>query len=89
MNLNYEAVRQLKALAGTNPSNLEQYLSSALRLLAKWRSTLIANTIVARHGANILSGPFAGMKYLGSGYRGIARFTSLRDLRVRIAPCHR
>lgn len=70
VSLHREAVRQLKALAGTNPSNLEQYLSSALRLLAKWRSTLIANTIVARHGANILSGPFAGMKYLARATEG-------------------
>jgi protein-L-isoaspartate O-methyltransferase len=70
VNLNYETVRRLKALAAINPSNLEQYLGSALRLLAKWRSTLIANTIVARHGANILSGPFAGMKYLARATEG-------------------
>jgi hypothetical protein len=38
-------------------------LESALRLLAKWRSELISNTMVAKSGDVVLAGPFAGMKY--------------------------
>jgi precorrin-6B methylase 2 len=70
VDLHYKAVRRLKALGAANPTNLEQYLNTALRILAKWRSTLIANRIVARHGTTILSGPFAGMKYLAENPEG-------------------
>lgn len=38
-------------------------LNSALRFLAKWRSQLVENTLVARSGETILAGPFAGMAY--------------------------
>lgn len=38
-------------------------LNSALRHLAKWRSELVANTVVARDGAVVQSGPFKGMAY--------------------------
>ncbi len=40
-------------------------LENLLRLLAKWRHTLISNTIVRRNGATVLSGPFAGLRTLG------------------------
>lgn len=43
--------------------SVEAYLSAALRTLAKWRSQLIANTLVQREGARVLDGPFAGMAY--------------------------
>lgn len=38
-------------------------LEGALRLLAKWRSELIANTLAERSGTKVLSGPFKGMDY--------------------------
>ena len=38
-------------------------LNSALRHLAKWRSELVANTVLARSGAVVQSGPFKGMAY--------------------------
>ena len=41
------------------PARLERQL----RLLAKWRSILLANTLGARGGGTVLSGPFAGMAY--------------------------
>jgi hypothetical protein len=53
-----EAVKRL--LEGApDPARLEQ----ALRLLAKWRSELVANTLVKRSGTRVLSGPFKGMDY--------------------------
>jgi hypothetical protein len=38
-------------------------LNGALRYLAKWRSVLLENTLVARSGDTVLAGPFAGMAY--------------------------
>lgn len=50
----------LRLLQGEpDPARLEM----ALRQLAKWRAELIANTLVARSGTQVLSGPFKGMDY--------------------------
>ncbi len=38
-------------------------LHSALRYLAKWRVEVLANTLVARSGTTVISGPFQGMTY--------------------------
>ena len=45
-------------------------LNNSLRLIAKWRSQLIANTILARDGAVVQSGPFKGMKYVENQTEG-------------------
>jgi SAM-dependent methyltransferase len=47
---------------GRAPST-SAYLTYVLRLLSKWRSRIIANTLLQREGAVILNGPFAGMIY--------------------------
>lgn len=41
----------------------QQRLEVQLRHLAKWRSILLANTLVARSGGIIPAGPFQGMTY--------------------------
>ena len=38
-------------------------LEAQLRQLAKWRSTVLANTLAARGGGLVAQGPFAGMAY--------------------------
>ncbi len=38
-------------------------LNAALRHLAKWRSVILENTLLARSGDTVLAGPFAGMAY--------------------------
>ena len=38
-------------------------LAAQLRHLAKWRSIVLANTLAAREGTRVASGPFAGMDY--------------------------
>lgn len=53
-----EALRQI-AEAPADPARLVQ----ALRHLAKWRSELVANTLLERSGTRVLGGPFAGMDY--------------------------
>ena len=65
MSLNTNTLSALhKLVAGHTPANpVEPYLTRVLRLLSKWRSFLLANTLIARHGAVVLHGPFAGMLY--------------------------
>jgi hypothetical protein len=59
-----EVLRSLKQ----GPS--ETLLNNALRLLAKYRSTLIQNTLVQRHGIRVMSGPFAGMEFVEQSIEG-------------------
>lgn len=53
-----ETLRRLVA----GPADPDQ-LTAALRHLAKWRSEIIANTVAAKSGPLVLSGPFKGMDY--------------------------
>jgi len=39
-------------------------LNDLLRALGRWRSRMIANTFIVRHGAKVIGGPFAGMEYI-------------------------
>lgn len=57
--------RQLSA-AGSD----EAVLNSALRYLAKYRSTLIQNTLVSRHGTKVMGGPFEGMDFVAQSAEG-------------------
>lgn len=59
--LTLAAASGLRRLAEREPDAAT--LNAALRLLAKWRSEVVANTISARQGDRILSGPFKGMHY--------------------------
>lgn len=49
-----------------------QALDLTLRHLAKWRSRLIDNTIVAQNGRRVQSGPFAGMTYIAEAVEASA-----------------
>jgi precorrin-6B methylase 2 len=61
------------------PDNSE--LNESLRRLGRWRARLLANTYVARHGATIFQGPFAGMAYLSAAVEGslIARLLGVYE----------
>ena len=48
----------------------EVVLNEALRLLAKYRSTLIRNTLVKQQGTRVLGGPFRGMEFLAHSAEG-------------------
>ncbi len=52
---------QLRRLLSGDPS--PQSLEASYRLLAKWRSVVLENTIVQRQGTEVLSGPFKGMSF--------------------------
>ncbi len=45
-------------------------LNQTLRLLAKWRSVLIQNTLIEHEGTVINSGPFQGMNFLAESAEG-------------------
>ena len=47
-----------------------QELNEVLRLLGRWRSRMLANTYLAREGARIRGGPFAGMEYVSAATEG-------------------
>ena len=61
------------------PDNTE--LNEILRRLGRWRARLLANTYVARQGATIFQGPFAGMAYLSKAVEGslIARLLGVYE----------
>lgn len=59
--LTRKAMAELQRLSAAPAS--PEALHRALRFLAKWRSQLLANTVVHHGGSRILSGPFAGMDY--------------------------
>lgn len=58
-----------KRLADIQPDEQAQ-LNDALRLLSKWRSVLIQNTIVQHNGVVVLDGPFKGMEFLAQSAEG-------------------
>ena len=45
-------------------------LNDALRLLAKWRSVLIQNTVLAQAGTVVWQGPLAGLEFLRQSAEG-------------------
>ena len=45
-------------------------LNDSLRLLAKWRSVLIQNTLIKKEGTKIYRGPFKGMEFLEESSEG-------------------
>lgn len=59
--LTQNVTSRLRALLEQDPSIAS--LAGAYRLLAKWRSQLIENTVVRRQGIVVASGPFEGMDY--------------------------
>ncbi len=71
MSLHAQVHRQLLALlnSGANSPD-EALLNNALRLLAKYRSTLIQNTLIQKHGSRVLAGPFAGMEFVERSAEG-------------------
>ncbi len=59
--LTRKVTADLQALLAGEPDAAR--LAQALRRLAKWRAHLVDNTLRARSGTRVLSGPFRGMDY--------------------------
>jgi hypothetical protein len=58
----------LSQLQGADASQAE--LNRALRLLSKWRSVLIQNTLLQQQGTVVMQGPLAGMDFLAESAEG-------------------
>lgn len=74
----------LKRILGDEPT--DRALAEALRHLAKWRSVLVANTIQARSGTDILHGPFRGMHYAVPAAEGSRASRLLGGYETSLAP---
>lgn len=61
-------------------------LTLALRQLAKWRSQIIANTVLARDGTILTHGPFAGMNYQVEASEGAYTARRLGCYEASLAP---
>lgn len=72
MNLHEHVRARLTELLAhaTPPGQEEALLNNALRLLAKYRSTLIQNTLVRTQGTRVQAGPFAGMEFMERSAEG-------------------
>ena len=78
------ATQTLRRLAEQDPD--PAHLAAALRHLAKWRAELVTNTLVARSGTTVLSGPFAGMVYGLRASEGSASSRLLGVYEASLAP---
>lgn len=61
--------RLTAGLKNPHANEIDQ-LNNALRLLSKWRSVLIQNTLLRLHGTTVMQGPFAGMQFLSKSAEG-------------------
>jgi hypothetical protein len=70
MTLNQQVRQQLAAhVAQVAPDDIVQ-LNNALRLLSKWRSVLIQNTVLQQHGTLVRQGPLAELEFLKQSAEG-------------------
>jgi len=63
-----ELTRQRLGALPAEPS--ADQLNEVLRTLGRWRSRMLANTFIAREGARVRGGPFAGMEYVTEAAEG-------------------
>lgn len=63
-----------------------EVLNATLRLLAKWRAQLLANTLRARNGTTVLAGPFKGMSYAVGASEGAWAARLLGGYEASLAP---
>ena len=60
---------QLTAVLAQSQNEAAQ-LNNALRLLSKWRSVLIQNTLLQQQGTSVMQGPLVGMNFLAQSAEG-------------------
>ena len=64
MSLAKNITQQLLANLSQETDNPNASLNNSLRLLSKWRSVLIQNTLIEQEGTKVLQGPLAGMEFI-------------------------
>ena len=70
MTLHEDVRTQLLQSLQQPANNGVDQLNDAFRLLAKWRSILISNTIIASHKTHVLQGPMQGLEYVANASEG-------------------
>jgi hypothetical protein len=71
MSLHDSIKNQLQRLLATSSQDaLPAQLNEALRLLSKWRSVLIQNTLLLQHGTVVMQGPLQGLDFLPQSAEG-------------------
>jgi precorrin-6B methylase 2 len=64
-------VRRIRAeVAGWPEQPGAAHVNELLRITARWRSRVLKNTYLGKHGPHIMAGPFAGMDYLTEASEG-------------------
>ena len=70
MTLTQTVDRLLRQALEKSPELGNPELENLLRLLAKWRHTLITNTLIAQQGNVVQAGPFTGLRFTGQTSEG-------------------
>lgn len=70
MNLHTHVRQQLQAQTQQAAEDEAARLNQALRLLSKWRSVLIQNTVLAQSGTAVRQGPLKGLDFLRQSAEG-------------------
>ena len=70
MSLAKNITQQLLANLSQETDNPNESLNNSLRLLSKWRSVLIQNTLIEQEGTKVLQGPLAGMEFIERSAEG-------------------
>lgn len=70
MSLHAAVFQQVQGLVATPVSDEVGQLTSALRLLSKWRSVLIQNTLLEQQGTVVMQGPLHGLDFLPQSAEG-------------------
>lgn len=70
MSLNTHVRQQLQTLLAQTHTDEVESLNNALRLLSKWRSVLIQNTLLQQQGTRVLQGPLQGLDFLPQSAEG-------------------
>jgi hypothetical protein len=69
MELDTQVLSQLRRIVEAKAPE-RTALDNALRLVAKWRSVLIQNTVIQQCGTAVQSGPFKGMQFVNQSSEG-------------------
>ncbi len=70
MSLHEKVRNDIIAHLSREESDKINQLNNSMRLLAKWRSVLIQNTLIQNEGKIVLGGPFQGMEFLEQSSEG-------------------
>ncbi|MDG1165700.1 MAG: hypothetical protein P8N61_10055 [Porticoccaceae bacterium] len=70
MKLAKRIISELKSNLSPVSDNPNATLNNALRLLAKWRSVLIQNTLLEKEGTYVLQGPLKGLDFIEQSSEG-------------------